>query len=123
MTGLLSPIFSAETQFNLICFSQYNQPVFPDTSTSCFDLFNHVNESEVNQLIIYPNPVESVALIKSNRIMKEIKLIDIDGRVVFDEAIGSSVYSFNRSRFLSGCFVCEVVVNDGTVCYRKLLLK
>ena len=123
MTGLLSPIFAGETQFDLVCFSQYNQPVFPDTSTTCFVLFNHVNEEEANLLIIYPNPIETVALIKSNKLMREIKLIDIDGRVVLDELIGSSIYTFNRSHFLSGFYVCEVVAKDGTVYYRKILLK
>ncbi len=121
--GLLSPLLWPETLYLLRCFSQNNLTIYPDTSTSCFDLFNHVNEEEANLLIIYPNPIETVALIKSNKLMKEIKLIDIDGRIVLDELIGSSIYTFNRSHFLSGFYVCEVVAKDGTVYYRKILLK
>lgn len=123
MTGLLSPIFSAETQFDLICFSQHNQPVFPDTSTSCFVLFNKVNELQSNQLVIYPNPIENSATIKSNHLLKELKLIDINGRVVLDELIGSSVYTLNRSMFVSGFYVCEIITNEGSVYYRKIFLK
>ena len=53
----------------------------------------------------------------------ELKLIDINGRVVLDELIGSSVYTLNRSMFVSGFYVCEIITNEGSVYYRKVFLQ
>lgn len=95
----------------LICFYKY--PI--NTSTlSTIDVFK-------NTLTVYPNPTSSLLHIKlpSHENNLKVKLIDVLGRVIFDEKISSNDFQINLTEKKGFYFL----MIEGTETYTKKILK
>jgi hypothetical protein len=68
--------------------------------------------NELQQISIYPNPAISIINIESINNIDEIRIFDIQSRVVFSETINSKTMKINISNFSTGVYIIEVVTNN-----------
>lgn len=68
---------------------------------------------ENSQIInIFPNPTSEYINIESINNLDEIRIFDIQSRVVFSENINFRTKKINISNFSSGVYVIEIVTNN-----------
>ena len=68
---------------------------------------------ENSQIInIFPNPTSEYINIESINNIDEIRIFDIQSRVVFSESINSKTKKINISNFSTGVYITEIVTNN-----------
>ena len=68
---------------------------------------------ENSQIInVFPNPTSEYINIESVNNIDEIRIFDIQSRVVFSENINSKTKKINISNFSTGVYITEIVTNN-----------
>ena len=68
---------------------------------------------ENSQIInVFPNPTSEYINIESVNNIDEIRIFDIQSRVVFSETINSKTKKINISNFSTGVYITEIVTNN-----------
>lgn len=80
-----------------------------------------VDESEMNQTLIYPNPVNDELRIESpNAQTKEIRIYNLNAELV-KRALFSNSLSLNMAQLTAGLYYYDIVGKEGTIKRGKLL--
>ena len=58
---------------------------------------------------IYPNPVDDFLKISSDKAIGQLRIYDMQGRLLVSESISSDTYELNVSRFPKGAYIIRVV--------------
>lgn len=82
---------------------------------------NEVDDSE--SINIYPNPSNSFFTIKSNERIREIQMIDVNGRVVLNKRVDSNSVEIDISSFEKGVYTIQSFLTNGKVVGRKYLIE
>jgi hypothetical protein len=85
----------------------------------CSDCGNNISEMDRNPIALYPNPSSTSFTIQSEEIIRDVKVIDATGRIIFQES-GSKT---NAQKLFTGNWesgIYWVVVNER---YHQPLLK
>ncbi|MFC1730058.1 T9SS type A sorting domain-containing protein [candidate division KSB1 bacterium] len=79
-TGLLDPLVQFECNYELGCFAEDTAVVYPDNVTICDLIIPGMDEidTEMEQIVIYPNPVTDVSVMTINEAFKYRELIFYD---------------------------------------------
>jgi len=78
------------------------------------------NYNSLNSLKIYPNPSSSYINIETQMTNNLISLVDLSGKVIFEEATNNSVIRLDIEEFNSGIYILKIVNRFG-VFNRKLI--
>jgi Secretion system C-terminal sorting domain len=81
--------------------------------TPCSLLANETfNESK--SFLVYPNPVTSILYIESSTIIKSISIMDVNGRIIFENKNDSEIMTINTENLTSGIYFLKVINVNGT---------
>ena len=69
---------------------------------------------------IFPNPAKNFVNINTNFEIKNIKVVNYVGQVVFDREIDQMTYQINTSNFGPGMYFVQIETNDGSVITKRL---
>ncbi|WP_415376694.1 T9SS type A sorting domain-containing protein [Patiriisocius sp. Uisw_017] len=79
-----------------------------------------INQNSLEDFKIYPNPIETVFKIYSDRIIEQIKIYDISGKHIRNY---NKTDSYNISNFKSGLYLLKVKFVDGSIVFKKIVKK
>jgi hypothetical protein len=71
---------------------------------------------------VFPNPSDGMYYIKSVRVLSDIKVYSIDGRLILDEKIKDYQYSLNLSTHKSGLYFLKIIDTDNNYKIEKISL-
>ncbi|WP_082026748.1 Ig-like domain-containing protein [Flammeovirga sp. OC4] len=74
-------------------------------------------EDESISIIHYPNPVKDVLNLELLENKQDVKLYDLNGRLLIEESTSKKVYKMNLGQLQSGVYVLEI---EGTQSYKKI---
>ncbi len=69
-------------------------------------------------ITLYPNPVRSVLTIEAGVTIKEIRMVDMLGQVVFSDNVEWTRYEMNVSEFRNGIYFVQILTDDGFSTHR-----
>jgi YVTN family beta-propeller protein len=73
------------------------------------------------EVIIYPNPVSSWVTISSEKVIAELKIVDLSGRIIKEEEIGNDQITLNDLSLPAGEYILRLIYIDGSEAARKIL--
>ena len=76
---------------------------------------------DIEYLNLYPNPASEYINIKSINNIDEIRIFDIQSRVVFSEKINSKTKRINISKLSTGIYITEVLI-DNIITRKKFVI-
>jgi hypothetical protein len=83
-----------------------------------------VNELNVDLNVnVYPNPATDYVNIQTNFEIKNLKVVNYVGQVVFDQNIGQINYQINTSGFVSGMYFVQIETLEGVIVTKRLTVK
>ncbi len=80
------------------------------------------NQLVKSSLKIYPNPVMNFVNIRNDKVIKNVKIYDISGKLVFDNNFNSNSVTFGVQQFSAGVYNLVVTTNLSSE-NRKLIIK
>jgi PKD repeat protein len=103
-----------------------------ETDSGCYDTIikqNYINalpsgisELEKYGLTIYPNPFTSKILIKSEKPIQTIRLINFEGKIVLDTEVKENQTELSTENLAKGIYLLKIEMEAGEV-YRQTLIK
>ena len=66
----------------------------------------------------YPNPVQDVLNLKSDKYISEIRIYDLAGREVFAQIVNANIKEVTLSQLKSGIYVARIVVDGKTETFK-----
>ena len=121
--GLFEPLSIFEINWGLICFSRDGQTLFPTNSTgNCW--IESINELSINnEISLSPNPTTtSFTITTTGNKIKEIKVVDVLGEMVFQSEPLNNQSTINSSQFSKGIYFVEITDEKGIVANRKVVI-
>ena len=98
------------------------QPSDPNPLPNTFTT-TAVNELNLTLPVeLFPNPASSYCMIRSDEVIREIRVRDLMGRMVLQTAVGRSDFFVNLEQFSAGSYSVEVIGEQLTG-IRKLIVK
>ncbi|MCK4288607.1 MAG: T9SS type A sorting domain-containing protein, partial [Bacteroidales bacterium] len=87
------------------------------------ELIFSIDEVNPNSIKIFPNPASDILKIASPEIIKQIKVIDNSGKVVYekDEYNGKSI-SINTATFKPGVYYISVMTKKGITVEKVIII-
>ena len=87
-----------------------NQQIF---SFDCEDLFTPNRKEETPKIEIYPNPVEDIFWLSGGKVIKKLKLIDLDAKTLMEVEVNDSSCSIDLSPFNNGIYYLRLELENG----------
>ncbi|MCF8366214.1 MAG: T9SS type A sorting domain-containing protein, partial [Bacteroidales bacterium] len=72
---------------------------------------------------LYPNPATDVVNVSTNFEIKNLKVVNYVGQVVFDQNVEQMNFQINTSNYVSGMYFVQIETNDGAVITKRLTVK
>jgi hypothetical protein len=72
-----------------------------------------IEENEMSNISIYPNPAQNVVNISSDVNMKTVRIVNYTGQVVYNENAFSNSLSINISNLAKGIYVIQFETASG----------
>lgn len=102
----------------------YNSDYYPNITLLYSTFGTSVDKVESsNSLILFPNPAKSQLYVQSDEIIREIRMIDIHGQIVFQEAGGSRQHEISVSNLKPGFYLVQVISSKGLTTQKVQVLK
>jgi hypothetical protein len=102
----------------------YNSDYYPNITLLYSTFGTSVDKVETsNSLILFPNPANSQLYVQSDEIIREIRMIDIVGQVVFQETGGSRQHEISVSNLKPGFYLVQVVSSKGLTTQKVQVFK
>jgi hypothetical protein len=86
------------------------------TGTKMFD------ESNFNQLSIYPNPAQNKVTIESNDLLNSIEILNSTGALIYKTNSSDLKYQINTDNWAEGIYLVKVTCKNGKVTGERLLI-
>ena len=103
--------------YDVTCHFQNEEGIYSHFGSFCdFDLVTNTKETKISTTFdLYPNPTSSILNINFKDLkVNKMKIIDLSGRIVFQEEIDSEYYNLETHHILeSGVFLIQIHTNDG----------
>ncbi|HYG49824.1 MAG TPA: T9SS type A sorting domain-containing protein, partial [Flavobacteriales bacterium] len=93
------------------------RPVFDMCETSYVSILEPVQEKQVNEVSIYPNPANDVVTIRSGEPVEEVGLFDISGKYI----AGFRNNSFSVRDLSKGMYVVRIKTSSGATTHRLVI--
>ncbi len=106
----------------LLCFKNNNLLIFENTgSYNCYYTNVGINETEIQQYSVYPNPVSDNLYIKSSQ-NKDfyLQIFDIDGRLVFNQNLIEQNNTVSISNFNRGIYYVVIYNKTNKIFTKKI---
>lgn len=78
---------------------------------------------EPGQLLVYPNPVRDVLHIASGQTIREVRIIDMLGQVVYASTVQGERHELNVAGFRNGIYFVQVLTTKGLTTQRIQIVK
>jgi len=82
-----------------------------------------VDEISQNNIKVYPNPAKDELNVEAASIMKEIRIFNITGQMVLDQAVNGKTLKVQTSNLPSGIYNLKVLTEDGSSFDRKIVIR
>lgn len=79
--------------------------------------------SIAKDMTIYPNPASNLINIRLNQGMKEVRILDITGRVAQSTSVKGTEVSVNISNLKRGIYIAQIFTDDGGVYAQKIVIQ
>ena len=90
--------------------------------TANFELETSVTEPDEQQLLVYPNPAQDMLHIESSKIITQLKIYDMAGRLIIDTFPNKEKHQLDVSALHEGFYIVEVTTSSKTIS-KKLIIK
>jgi hypothetical protein len=90
-------------------------------SDSCNDYTLSIDEFEESKLAVFPNPIQSMVLVDSQKIIVSMKIINELGQLVFSKKLNSKSKKINVSKLKSGVYLMRITFKDGHQTVKKII--
>lgn len=83
------------------------------------NVFGNINDPvevpvvDAGELLVYPNPVRDVMHIVSNEMIREVRIIDLLGQVVYSSAVQGDRHEVNVGGFRNGIYFVQILTPKG----------
>lgn len=100
-----------------------------DDCTSSADIQIHTGTNSNNILkenvLIYPNPATDYIYIKSDNEIQEMRIMDINGRIMKQDIIGHQIqlYKMNIAELQNGMYILNILFKNGNTINHKLIVQ
>jgi len=75
-----------------------------------------INDPENNSMVsIYPNPVLDILNIKSEKVITNLNVYDVAGKLMFSAPVNNTMYSIQTEKYTNGVYLLEMVYTDGQI--------
>ena len=91
------------------------------TYTAIFAQNVGIDEAEMSEVSLFPNPASSMVTIRANG-MEQVSVIDLNGSTVMMQSVDSETFTFDVSNLAKGAYFVRITGGEGTV-VRKLIVK
>jgi hypothetical protein len=71
---------------------------------------------------VYPNPASDALWIQSEKMIEKLVVRNALGSKVLEESLNAFEYSLNVEKWKKGLYFVEVISQDGTISYRKIIV-
>ncbi len=85
---------------------------YAETHAITIDDCTGYEEIEENKIAVFPNPATNFVTIKLETQILSVKLIDITGKILFDESINNETCKINTSSIESGMYILSIKTNN-----------
>ena len=75
--------------------------------------------TQQNRVVVYPNPTSDILHIRSQDVVQEVRISDIDGRLIYRTSYVEEALSIRT--WLSGMYIVEVMMRDGQRVVEKVV--
>jgi hypothetical protein len=100
----------------------YNQSE-PAFSNPVEQVIIGINEPDGESINVYPVPAKDVVIIEVNNNIRDLKIINYTGQVVYEQQVGGEkTLRINTSGFRIGSYLIEFISDNGNVMTRKLVI-
>lgn len=104
----LSGILNEWYMINFRCFSDDVLGLYNPGSFDCDYLTVSMNEKDLEQLTIFPNPSNGIIKIENVNSKTELRLTDLSGKMVLIQEISPEQNSVDISHLLDGTYILEI---------------
>jgi hypothetical protein len=84
-------------------------------------LWTWVNENNLANTQIFPNPAINAVNITSDYTIKSVKVYNHAGQVIANEPVDANNYQFNTSEFSTGMYLFMIETTEGTMTQRIII--
>jgi hypothetical protein len=77
----------------------------------------------LNGISIYPNPAKDFVTIESKDIIKQIKVINQVGQIVYSNTVNRTSYTLNLTLFSNGLYIVQTTKTNGETSTQKLIIQ
>ena len=91
------------------------------TYTALFAENVGIEEAEMSEVSLFPNPATSTVSIRANG-MEQVTLIDLNGSIVMTQRVSDETVTFDVSNLAKGAYFVRITGGNGTA-VRKLIVK
>lgn len=88
-----------------------------------FESILGVENNEVTQFSLYPNPTSEMLNVKAGVSIESIQIYNISGNLLMNEPMKDTQGSINVSSLTSGLYIAKVTLNNGTLKQLKFIKK
>ncbi|RLD60959.1 MAG: hypothetical protein DRJ05_03600 [Bacteroidetes bacterium] len=82
------------------------------------DVITGIDENELSNIQIFPNPASDVVNIKSDTKISNVKVYGFAGQIIMDKKVDGNFYQINTSQFKSGICFFRIETEEGVVSER-----
>ncbi|UOK41952.1 MULTISPECIES: ELWxxDGT repeat protein [Flavobacterium] len=94
----------------------------PQNVLSLNEYNSDIKSDDKNQILIYPNPTNSIVTLRSNSVINEVVVFDSLGKKVLETIIASEEGRIDLSSLNSGLYLLKIQSND-SASFRKVIKK
>ncbi|MDW9380288.1 T9SS type A sorting domain-containing protein [Chryseobacterium sp. JV558] len=102
------------------------QTIYPDITftTNCSNSFLKSDNAGFNikQVKVFPNPVKDILQVSSDTPIKNIKIIDSQGRIIFDRNFNQAIINIDFSAYPAAVYIMKITT-DKTQATKKIIKK
>lgn len=87
----------------------FNFPITTNTANTPFETFSLDEFSETQEIIVYPNPSDTVVTIEATSTIQHVKRYDVQRSVIFFKDTNSQTATIDISQFVNGMYLWALI--------------
>lgn len=103
-------------------FFDFNQPIITNTVTTTIVENLNVQESQINNISIYPNPANEMVFIQSDYIISRARILNFLGQEILGVVNIEGISELDVSKLSSGAFFIEFQGDNGEIRFKKIII-